>query len=395
MANYDATTIANAAYAQITGSSNLGALTIEDIIDQGTASGSFTTQREQFTGALIEQCTKTIFTDGKYAEQYEDPYYQDSKRFGSITQIISAEAPDVKANAAWQAFTSGTSTVGVYTVTIPECSAKLFAKSSSYQLDIAITGEQWDTAFRSAEELTNFIDYLFVVIDNALTQHREDMNSANRNTFMASKILAQADVSNTGVHVIELRSAYNAARSKNITTAAAFMADPDAMRWASKTIMLYADYLKKQSVLFNTSGKVKFVPKDRLVLEVNTGFERSIEEVALSDTYHDEMVRMTDFHTVPYWQAEKTANGALDFEATTSISVKFDKDTTVTQSGIVAFLCDRWAIMHCQKKQRVAVQPFPIEDLTIYAYQFVDQYLNNLDLPALVFTLEDAAQNNG
>ena len=394
MANYDASTIINAAYAQITGGSNLGSLTVKDIIDQGVASGSFSTQREQFTSALIERVAKTLFTDEKYANQYDDPYYVDSSRFGAITQVISAEAPAVKANPAWAALTSGTSTVGVYTVTMPVVNERLYAKSSSWSLDITVTGEQWDTAFSSAEELTNFVDYLFVVIDNAITQHREDMNSANRNSFMAAKILAQASVSNTGVHVIELRSAYNAARGKSIATKEAFMADPDAMRWASKMIMLYADYLKKQSVLFNTSGKVKFVPKDRLVLEINTGFERSIEEVALSDTYHEEMVRMTNYHTVPYWQAEKTSNGALDFEATTSISVKFDNNTTVTQSGIVAFLCDKYAIMHTIKSQRVAVQPFPIEDLTIYSYQYRDAYMNNLDLPALVFTLEDPAQEN-
>lgn len=394
MANYDAATLLNAAYTQVTGGGNLGALTVENIIDQGTASSLFTTQREQFTSALIEQCTKTLFTDGKYAESYDDPYYVDSTRFGSITQIISVTAPTVKANPAWAALTSGTSTVGVYTVTLPVIDSRLYAKSSSWSLDITITGEQWDTAVRSAEELTKLVDYVFVCLENAIQQHREDMNSANRNSFLAAKVQAQNAVGNTGVHVIELRAAYNAARGKNIATAKAFMADPDAMRWASKTIMLYADYLKKQSVLFNTSGKVKFVPKDRLVLEINTGFERSIEEVALSDTYHDEMVRLTDFHTVPYWQAEKTSNGALDFEATTSISVKFDNNTTVTQSGIVAFLCDRYCILHTIKNERIAVQPFPIEDLSIYSYQFRDQYMNNLDLPALVFTLEDAAQNN-
>lgn len=389
MANYDATTIVNAAYAQITGDTALTALSVENIIDQGTASGSFTNQREQFTTALIERITKTLFTDEKYAESYNDPYYVNSERFGSITSIISAEAPSVKANPAWASLTSGSSTVGVYTVTMPVVDQRLYAKSSSWSLDITITGEQWDTAFTSADELRNFVDYLFVVIENAITQHREDMNSANRNSFMAAKVLAQADVSNTGVHVIELRAAYNAARGKSIATKEAFLADPDAMRWASKMIVLYADYLKKQSVLFNTSGKVKFVPADRLVLEINSGFERSIEEVALSDTYLEEMRRVSDFHRVPYWQAEKTANGALDFEATTSIDIKFDKDTTVEQSGIVAFLCDKYAIMHTIKSQRVAVQPFPIEDLTIYSYQYRDAYMNNLDLPALVFTLED------
>lgn len=389
MANYDATTIVNAAYAQVTGDTALAALSVENIIDQGTASSVFTNSREQFTTALIERITKTLFTDERYAESYNDPYYVNSERFGAVTSIISAEAPAVKANPAWASLTSGSSTVGVYTVTMPVVDQRLYAKSSSWSLDITITGEQWDTAFTSADELRNFVDYLFVVIENAITQHREDMNSANRNSFMAAKVLAQADVSNTGVHVIELRAAYNAARGKSIATKEAFLADPDAMRWASKMIVLYADYLKKQSVLFNTSGKVKFVPADRLVLEINSGFERSIEEVALSDTYLEEMRRISDFHRVPYWQAEKTATGVLDFEATTSIDIKFDKDTTVEQSGIVAFLCDKYAIMHTIKSQRVAVQPFPIEDLTIYSYQYRDAYMNNLDLPALVFTLED------
>lgn len=391
MAHYDASTLVNAAYSQVTGQTAVTALSIEDIIDQGVSSSLFENSAEQFTKALIEVCTKWLFTDGMFAEGSDDPYYVDEQRFGSITSIISIEAPEVKENSAWQTFTSGTSKVGQYTVVIPQIENRLYSKLSSWALPITITKEQWDPACPDAAHLEQLVDFIIVAVENAITQHRMDMNNANRNTFMAAKCAAQAAVGNTGIHVIELRAAYNAARGKSIATKEAFLADPDAMRWASKTIMLYKDYIMQQSVKFNTAGKVKFVPRDRLVLEVNTGFLYSLEEVALSGTFHDDMVALDGFRKVPYWQAESDADSALDFTATTTISVKFDKDTTVTQSGIVAFMADKYAILHTIKKQRVAVTEFPIENLTYTEYQFVDAYMNNLDLPAIVFTLEDPA----
>lgn len=391
MANYDASSIINAAYAQVTGSSAIDDLNVEDIIDAGTASNLFTTSREPFTKALIEQCAKTFFTDADYTNNYEDPFFVDSRRFASVLQVISVESPAAKENPAWRSLTSGSSTVGSYTVVIPTITSKLYASTDSYAIDICITNEQWNDSVRSADELRQLVDYIFVAINNAVLQHKEDLLAMQRAKFLALKIQAQNDVSNTGLHVIELRAAYNAARSKNITTAAAFMADADAMRWAAKTIMLYADYIKKQSTLFNVPGKVKFVPSDRLVLEVNTGFERSIEEVALSDTFHDELVRMTNYHTVPYWQAQKDADSTLDFTATTSIDVDLDNKTEISQSGIVAFMADKYALMHTIRSERVASQYFDIDALTLYSFQHRDSYMCNTDLPALVFTLEDAS----
>ena len=150
MSNYDASTLVNAAYEQVTGQKAIEALSIEDIIDQGVSSGLFETQREQFTKALIEQCTKRLYTDGMYAESYDDPYYVDSRRFGSITQVISIEAPEAKENPSWESFVEGTSKLGVYDVTIPVIASRLFAKSSSWSIEICLTGQQWDPAFRDS-----------------------------------------------------------------------------------------------------------------------------------------------------------------------------------------------------------------------------------------------------
>ena len=388
MANYDASTVINAAYAQVTGASALDALNVENIIDLGAESSLFETQREPFTKALIEQCAKMFFTDASYEENYEDPYFTDSRRFASVLEVIAIDSPQAVESPAWRSLTSGSSTVGSYTVVLPTINAKCYAKTESYAINVTITNEQWNDAVRSADELEKLVDFIFVQINNAVLQHKEDLQAMNRATLIAQLLLADADVTDTGVHKIELRSAYNSARGKSIATKEAFLADADAMRWASKMIMLYADYIKKQSTLFNVGGKVKFVPRDRLVLEVNTGFAKSIEEVALSDTFHDNLVRMTNYHEVPWWQAEKDTN-AFDFEATTSIEVKLDKDTTVEQSGVVALLCDRFCLLHTIREERVASQYFDIDALSLYSFQHRDSYICNPSLPALVFTLED------
>ncbi len=395
MNNNAISTIVNAAYAQATGSAAVDTLDLYEIIDKGTASNLFTTSREQFTKALIEQCAKFIFTDESYQKQYNDPYFVDSRRFASVTQLISVEAPAVKENPAWKAYTSGSSTIGTYTVYLPVIESKLYAKTASYSLDIAITNEQWDDAVRSADELARLVDYIFLAVENALIQHREDMNAANRNNFIAEKIAAEADANVDGVHVVNLLTLYNSERGKSIATVAAFRSDPDAMRFAAKTIMLYTEYLQKQTAIFNTEGKVKFVPRDRIVLEVNSAFETGLEEVALSSTYHDAMVSLPSYHSVPYWQSPTGASSLLDFDTVTTIDVALDSNTDITQSGVVALLADKYCIMHTIRSERVASQYFDIDAMTLYSYQNRDAYMNNLGLPAVVFILEAPSQGNG
>lgn len=392
MANYDASTVLKAAYAQATGSSDISALNVEDLIDRGADSSLFTIGREDFTKALIEQCAKIIFTDASYEEEYEDPFYTDSVRFGSWMEVLSIQAPEVKENPAWSAITSGTSTVGQYVIELPSIEAKCYGKTDSYAIDVTISNQRWDDALRSENDLTQLVDYIFTAINNALLQHKEDYSGLNRATLMSELLIADADVTDTGVHKIELRSAYNSARNKNIASRAAFMADADAMRWAAKQLTLYADFIKKQSALFNVGGKVKFCPSSRLVIELNTDFERSLEEVALSDTFRDSLARQGSYHTVPWWQGETISDGQLTIDATSKIHVKLDKDTTIEQDGIVALLADKMALMHTTRNQRVGSQYFDIEGLTLYSFQRRDSYMCNSSLPAIIFTIEDPSE---
>lgn len=509
--NNDVDATLNLAYKMATGIKDVESLTLKDIIDAGTLDGgALVGKKEQFTKALISLWTKNIFTD-READEDDDPYYVDTREWGAITAMISAQAPEVRESHAWQEFTSGSSTVGTYTVYLPIVSAKYYGKSNSWELPITMSYEQYADAFTGAEGFNAFRSYIEVVVRNALKKHRKDMNDANRNNFMAEKIYfsktvrqrgvfkfdithvaaandvivicgheikwvssgaegAQinipatdtttkeaaalvsylnglpsgnetnftwtndsntviatqdadaiyalpvtaamkgtttqtiSDVSETtemkgpkGVQVLKLRSLYNSemSPSESVASAAAFMKNKECLRYMSRKISEYTGYLSEQTALFNTEGLVKFVPKDRLVVEVLNYAKQAADSILQADTFNDEFTKLPNAKLVSAWQGLGdglvTDKFAIDFAEASKIDVVIDDGstgTTINQSGIVAFACDKWAIMHTIRSERVAARNFDPEALDMYFYQFRDQYMNNLSLPAIVFVVD-------
>ena len=503
--------VVNAAYSQATGIKDVETLTLKDIIDAGsTDGGALVGKKEQFTKALISMWARNVYTDEEFAADI-DPYYVDSREWGAITQVISAEAPEVRESHAWREFTSGSSTVGQYTVYLPIIDTKYYGKSNSWELSITISYEQYADAFRDADGFNTFRAYIFTMVRNALTQHRKDMNNANRNNFMAEKYryantltqtgkytvkidtaAAATDVieicghnitwvasnpstgevaipaSNTptneaaalatylnalasgnetnytwtstgavltgtqdsdalhalpvtasipdsadtmkitftevtpcgspkGVHVFNLRTMYNAEMNpgSSIANKAAFMADKDCLRYMARKIKEYIGYMQEQTALFNTEGKVKFTPKNRLVVEVLNYAEQAGDSVLQSDTFHNEFTALPGHRTVSAWQGLGDgidgANSAISFTDASSINVIVDDGstgTTVNIDGIVAFACDKLAIAHTIRSERVGAANFDIDAVDVYAYQYRDCYLNNLGLNAVVFRVD-------
>ena len=208
LTNTQIKTLVNTAYNQFTGQTETtDELDLTAFTDTGTnAIGE--NDREKFTGALLGVIAKTWYTDTSYRSEYNDIYYEDSERFGAITQMIHAEAPDVIDNAAWGDFISGTSKVGQYTVYIPVVDNKLYTKTVSWALPITVTGEQWDTAFHNDTELASFVAYLFMMVENKILEHMENMSDENRNNFISEKIIYSTTPTAKGKHVVDLVAEY-------------------------------------------------------------------------------------------------------------------------------------------------------------------------------------------
>lgn len=386
--------VVNAAIAQATGAADVGTLDLEGIIDAGNDS-SVIGSREQFTKSLLNVLIKNWFTDSSYRGEYKNPFFEDSARFGALIQAISVDVPDVQASSCWQDFGTGAgqvSTVGTYSVYLPVVHTQYYGKTVSWELPITLTDEQWDTAFKNADELAQFVAYILLVVDNMLVAHMEDMDAENRNNFMAEKIAYAASAGATGIHKINLVEKYVKEMGDPTAdyTKEQYLANVNAMRHGMEKIRLYMSYMHRMSTKYNTAGRKRFTPRDRMILQVLTFFDERCKTVALSDTYHDELVRMgNNYQSVGFWQGSGD-DDEDDFTNVSTIDVKIASDgTAVKQSGIVALACDKWCILHTIKKKRTASKMFEPEGLQNLYYQTQDMYWNDLTLNGIVFTLED------
>lgn len=379
--------LVNSAYRQALGADAIAVEDLQGFVDTGSAYAQIAANKDQFTNALINVLAKNWFTDSSYRSQYKDPFYQDEREFGAIIQAISVTAPEVREAHNWKSFTSGTTTLGTYTLYIPVCDSKYYCKTNSWEIPVAITDSQWDDAFKTGEEIERFVAYILMVVDNAIVVHLENANAMNRNNYIAEKISYAEGDGTTGVHVINLIEAYNNQRGASISTVEQFLSDPDALRFAASTIDEYSTYFSKMSTLFNTEGKARFTPDDRKVIQVVKKFAKAIQEVSLSGSFNAQYVELPNYQEVPFWQG---FGSGITWDDVTRINVEIGSDgTAVNKKGIVALIVDKWAIMHTIRKHRVASTRFDPEEISQYYYQFRDSYMNDLTMNGLIFTLED------
>ena len=381
-------TLMATALANMKGGADIVTEDLSDFVDGGTAYNAIQEIGvDQFYKALIAAGVKNIFTDTAFEDSYEDPFYEDSRTFGAMVQHIHAEAPAVQASHAWQTFVSGTTKLGEYTIFTCIVDSSLYGLSSSYELPIAINDEQMKDCFTSEEALGDFTAYIMLTVRNALKLHRKDQSSMNRANWIAEKIHYAGSMGATGIHKINLLDLYRTETGDtSITTTEQFNSTNACLRFAAAAMDEYLGYLQEQTKLFNVGGKTRFTPRDRIVCQVNAKWQKKVESVSYSDAYNIDYVRLPYFQPVSCWQGMGQSAAWADV---TKVYVTTSSGDSVEQGDIVAIMVDKWAIAHTIRSERVAITRFDPEAVTQYYYQFRDQYMNDLTLNGIVFTVED------
>lgn len=364
-------------------------IAVKNIIDNGLDS-SVIGSVEQFTKKLINIITKNWFLDSSYRSKYTDPFYVDSAEYGALTQAIQCDLVSAEAALNWQNFGTGVgevSTVGTYSVKLPNFNTKMFGKSVSWQCSITITGTQWNSAFKSGEGVRELVSYILMVLDNSIIVHKENMNRTNRNTMMARNLYAES-ASVAGTHAVNLVEAFVQERGDSTSnyTVAQFLKNKDALLFATEKLRLYQGYIGEYNSSFNIDGKDTFTPTDRIVVQVLSQFEEILNTNALSSTFHDELVALPGYQSVSFWQG---SGSGFAWDDVSKIDIDLDGTNKIAQDGIVAFIADKWSCAHTIVQERTAAKVFEPEDLTNYYKQFTDRYQNITNLNSIVFYLDD------
>ena len=401
--NENAATFLAAVASQAKGESAIDTLTYDGVIHE--ASDWSWGEKEQFLGALSAQYADTIYTDASWTDKYGDIFFKNSDEFGAVVQIINIELPEIRANRSWETITSGTTTIGSNVVYLPVVKEQLTGGTSSWALPFALTGTQMNAAFKDVAGLRRFETYVRLAAENSARYHLAQMSAANRNNFILEKLAAGNP--SQKVNVINLVDEYNYMfhlTGTDALDANAFLANTNGcLRSVNRIFKKYKALMTDMTTMFSMQSdtKGKFVPEDRFAFVVLADFAGLLESELYSTTYHDTFVTLKGYREVPKWQGLRGRSTLdLQFEDLSYIDGARDHsifdtvETTgieVAQSGVVALMCDSWAIMHTIVRHRMGVQRDDIKDITLYEHQYTDRYINNLMLNGLVFIVADPA----
>ena len=340
---------------------------------------------DNYVKSLADRIGKVIFVDRPYSGSAPAVFY-DSWDYGSIIEKISAEMPSATTNETWELTDGHDYSQDVFHK--PVVSAKFFNKKVTFECEQSYTERQVKSAFISPSDYNAFLTMLYNSVDKAMTIKIDGLISRTINNMIAETVKAEFPTVSDGdysksdsVKAVNLLKQYNTTFSKTLTKANCLF-DPDFLRYSAYVIKTYTDRIKKISTLFNVGGKDRFTPSDKQMLILHADFAAREDIYLSSDVYHNEIVQIPNYSTVPYWQS---SGKGFEQDITTGISVVCNDNTAINMGGIVGVLFDHDALGVTCSDRRVNTYYNAKAEFFNNFYKFDSSYFNDLNENFVVF----------
>lgn len=336
--------------------------------------------KDNYIKALIDRIGRDIFVDRVYTG-YAPNVLMDSWEYGSIMAKYRCKMFEARENPAWK-LTKG-QTVNQFEYMPPEVIQKFYNFKSSWEIGCSFPEVQIDESFTNASAINRFIGMIQTTIGNSKRIDIDALIMRTINNFIAEKIYA-----NNGV--IDLLQEYNATLDAPITAAQA-MRSKEFFRFAAMQIKLYVKRFVAPSALFNTGDDgdaiVNFTPADLSHLVLHNDFATAVEVYLQSDTYHDDLVKISKFETIPFWQSQ---GSKYEFEQTSRINVQCASSDSLTtkvvdQNYILGVLFDHDALGVLCENQRTKSSYNSDGEYYNNFYKYDSENFNDLTENGIVF----------
>lgn len=365
-------------------SAELTAENLKNIVDVGTQLTD-SANIDNYVKTLADRIGKVIFVDRPYSGSAPALLY-DSWDYGSILEKISAEMPDATINETWELTDGKDYSQDVFHK--PVVSAKFFNKKVTFECEQSYTERQVKSAFISPSDYNAFLTMLYNSVEKSMTIKIDGLISRTINNMIGETVHADFATVTDGdysksdsVRCVNLLKQYNSISGKSLTVEKCFY-DPDFLRYSAFVIKSYTDRIKRISTLFNVGGKDRFTPVDKQMLILNSDFA-TFEDVYLSsDVYHNEIVKIPNYSTVPFWQS---SGKNFNRDVTTAIDVTLNDGTNIAFGGIVGVLFDHDALGVTCTDRRVNTYYNAKAEFYNNFYKFDSSYFNDLNENFVVF----------
>lgn len=375
----------NEATQEAIGTSEILQEDLSNIVDIGTAIFN-ANALDKYVNALVNRIGKTIFVNRVYKGSAPS-VMMDGWEYGSVLQKVSTGLPEATENETWELVNGQSYDPHVFHQ--PQgVVVKFYNKYVTFEIDMSFTEDQLKMSFNSKEQLNGFISMLYTSVENSMTVKVDELIRRTINNMIGETIYADYQTAGlntkSGVKAINLLYLYNNTVNSGGTalTADNAITDPEFIRFCAYTIKLTHDRLRVMSTLFNVGGQPRFTPSDLCHIALLSDFARSADVYLQSDTFHDELTKLPQAEVITYWQGSGTD---FKFEDVSKINVKTADNHTVSTSGIIGVMFDRWALGVSNVDRKVTSQWTPNAEFFTNFYKYKAGYFNDLNENFVVF----------
>lgn len=373
--------IVNNITQEVTGKTDIVAEDLSNIVDVGKEIFD-NTAVDNYVKKLVNHIGKVIFVNREYRGTAPS-VLMDSWEYGSVLEKVQADIPQAVENSTWN-LTNGT-TYDPNVFYQPQVSAKFFNNKSTFEIPMSFTELQVKESFSNASQLNGFMSMIYNAISRSMSLKTDGMVMRTINNMTATTLNAafpDGAYTGTATNAINLKVG-NPAQTADF---AAFLKSPEALRYASYQIALTIDRMRKMSTLFNVGKKERFTPSDLCHVILLSDFAKASDVYLESDTYHNELVRLPNYESVPFWQGSGTTYSS-DKTSAINVTVATSGETskTVSTSGIVGVAFDRDALGVCNYNERVTTNYNAKAEFYNNFYKFDCGYFNDANENFVVF----------
>lgn len=358
-------TLVNEAMKVATGDENISTVDLQDaqVIDAGSNVLTSATAKDNFVNKLVDRIGRTWIRLRDYTSELPNMLW-DKLDYGTVIQVIKYNMPDAQDTQDWQLQDGQVYEQNRFYA--PSVEAKYYNDKITFTIPYSITDLQLREAFTSAAALGSFVSGLYLVVKNAMTKRVETLVKDVLLNLIGETIYDDyqgASLSaSSKTKAVNLLYLYNTAYSTSLTADVA-ITTPDFIRFACYMLKLYNSRIGAMSKAYNIEGRTTWTPADQRELAMLSEFKTGADVYLQSQTFHNELTALPTAQEVTYWQGTGTT---FDFANTSKIDVKTSEGHTVTTSGIIAVLYDKWSCGVCNYDHRVTTHRNDVAEFTNY-----------------------------
>lgn len=340
--------------------------------------------------SISQLINKSLFVARPYKSTLDILKWDDITFGNAVRKFTPVSVDSASDNPEFEDAPADGSSADQWTVKRPKVLQMQYLGAEQWQVqEPTVFEHQLNSAFRSPEELGQFLAMLRTHVMNEMEQEQEQLARMTLSSFIASKI------KNDTTNVIHLLTEYNAATGSELDAQSVYQPTNFGafIRWTAARMREISALMEERSVKFHQSLTgytiLRHTPREyqRCVMY---GKASAMIDSMVRESFFDNWLKFPQYSTVNFFQNINSPQKIVMTPPVLSASGNVSKSaTTVTQDNIFAVLYDKAAIGYNVLNE--GVNQTPINAKARYYntfHHFVKRYCIDTTENGVVFLLD-------